>query len=106
MRVSYIRVSSVEQNEARQVEAMKKYDIEKSFIEKVSAKDTQRPKLKKMLDFVREGDIIYVLDFSRLARSTRDLLDIVELLEKKGVTLISIKENLDHQPQVVDLCLL
>ena len=48
-----------------------------------------------MLDFVREGDIIYVLDFSRLARSTRDLLDIVELLEKKGVTLISIKENLD-----------
>ncbi len=95
MRVSYIRVSSVEQNEARQVEAMKNYDIEKSFIEKVSAKDTQRPKLKEMLDFVREGDIIYVLDFSRLARSTRDLLDIVELLEKKGVTLVSLKENLD-----------
>ena len=95
MRVSYIRVSTVEQNESRQVEAMKKYDIEKCFIEKVSAKDTQRPRLQELLDFVREGDTVYVLDFSRLARSTKDLLDIVEYLEDKGVTLISLKENLD-----------
>lgn len=95
MKVSYIRVSTVEQNESRQVEAMKGYDIEKCFIEKVSAKDTLRPKLQEMLEFVREGDIVYVMDFSRLARSTKDLLDIVELLENKGVTLISLKENLD-----------
>lgn len=95
MRVNYIRVSSIEQNEARQVEAMKGYDIEKSFIEKVSAKDTKRPKLQEMLDYVREGDTVYVLDFSRLARSTKDLLDIVEFLDKKGVHLVSIKENLD-----------
>lgn len=95
MRVSYIRVSTVEQNESRQVEAMKGYDIEKCFIEKISAKDTLRPKLQEMLDFVRQGDTIYVLDFSRIARSTKDLLDIVELLENKGVTLISLKENLD-----------
>ena len=54
MKVCYIRVSSIDQNEARQVEAMKEKEIEKYFIEKVSGKDTNRPKLKEMLDFVRE----------------------------------------------------
>lgn len=77
MRIAYIRVSTAEQNEQRQVEAMQKYDIEKWFIEKVSAKDTNRPKLQEMLDFARIGDTIHIHDFSRLARSTKDLLDIV-----------------------------
>lgn len=95
MNIAYIRVSTVEQNEARQFEAMKPYNIEKFFEEKVSAKDTNRPKLKEMLEFAREGDCIYVMDFSRLARSTKDLLDIVELLNKKGVFLKSLKENID-----------
>ena len=67
----------------------------KYYIEKVSAKDANRPKLQEMLDYVREGDIIYIHDFSILARSTKDLLDIVELLNKKGVILKSNKENLD-----------
>lgn len=95
MRLAYIRVSSEEQNEQRQVEAMQKYGIEKWFIEKVSAKDTNRAKLKELLDFCREGDTIHIHDFSRLARSTKDLLDIVELLTAKGVTLISNKESID-----------
>lgn len=95
MKVSYIRVSSIEQNESRQVEALDRFGIDKAFVEKVSAKDTQRPKLQEMLEYVREWDTVYVMDFSRLARSTKDLLDIVELLEKKSVTLISLKENLD-----------
>lgn len=95
MRLAYIRVSTAEQNEQRQIEAMKRYDIEKWFIEKVSAKDTNRPKLQEMLDFVREGDTIYIHDFSRLARSTKDLLDIVEQLNSKCVHLISNKENID-----------
>lgn len=95
MRVAYVRVSTVEQNEARQLEALKKYDIEKWYIEKVSGKDTNRPKLQEMLDFVREGDTVYIHDFSRLARSTKDLLEILEELTAKGVTLISNKENLD-----------
>ena len=72
-----MRVSTAQQNEARQVEALKNYNIEKWFIEKESAKDTNRPKLQEMLGYVREGDCIYVMDFSRLARSTKDLLDIV-----------------------------
>lgn len=95
MKVSYIRVSTAEQHETRQIEAMKDKGIEKYYIEKVSAKDTNRPKLQEMLEFVREGDEIYIHDFSRLARSTKDLLYIVEKLNKKGVILKSNKENLD-----------
>ena len=95
MRVAYVRVSTVEQNEARQLEALKKYDIEKWYTEKVSGKDTNRPKLQEMLDFVREGDTVYIHDFSRLARSTKDLLEILEELKAKGVDLVSNKENLD-----------
>lgn len=95
MKVAYVRVSTIEQNEQRQVEALEKHNIDKWFIEKVSAKDTNRPKLKEMLDFVREGDVCYIHSFDRLARSTKDLLDIVELLNKKGVSLVSNKENID-----------
>jgi len=95
MRIAYIRVSTAEQNEQRQIEAMQKYDIEKWFIEKVSAKDTNRPELQEMLDFVRKGDTIHIHDFSRLARSTKDLLDIVEQLNQEGVHLVSNKENID-----------
>ena len=95
MKVAYIRVSTIEQNEERQLEAMKDKGIEKYFTEKVSAKDMNRPQLQAMLEFVREGDIVYVHDFSRLARSTEDLLHIIEQLHTKGVALISNKENLD-----------
>ena len=95
MKVAYVRVSSLDQNETRQVEALEKNEIEKWYIEKVSGKDTNRPKLKEMLDFVREGDVIYIHDFSRLARSTKDLLCLVEVLDAKNVRLVSNKENLD-----------
>lgn len=93
--VGYVRVSTVDQNEARQVEALKKHNIEKWFTEKVSGKDTNRPQLQLMLDYVREGDTVYIHDFSRLARSTKDLLEIVETLQNKGVSLVSNKENID-----------
>ena len=95
MRLAYVRVSTVEQNESRQIEGLKKYEIDKWFTEKVSAKNTDRPQLKAMLEFAREGDTIYIHDFSRLARSTADLLIIVETLNKKGVHLVSNKENID-----------
>lgn len=95
MRVAYVRVSTEEQNEARQIEALKQHNIEKWFTEKISGKNTDRPQLKAMLDFVREGDTVYIHDFSRLARSTKDLLELVEQLQKKGVHLISNKEKLD-----------
>jgi len=97
MKYAYVRVSTVEQNEARQLEAMKKYDIpeENYYIEKVSGKDTNRPKLQELLATVKEGDVIHVHDFSRLSRSVSDLLKLVEELTAKGVHLISNKENLD-----------
>lgn len=99
MRIAYVRVSTAEQNEARQIEALKKYDIEKWFTEKASGKSADRPKLTEMMDFAREGDEIYIHDFSRLARSTKDLLNIIERLDAKGIKLISNKENLDtHTP--------
>lgn len=93
--IAYVRVSSIEQNETRQVEGLNKYNIDKWYIEKISGKDTNRPELKAMLDYVRDGDTIYIHDFSRLARNTKDLLNIVELLQSKGVALVSNKENID-----------
>ena len=95
MNIAYVRVSTVEQNEARQLEALEKHNIDKWFTEKVSAKNTDRPQLQAMIDFAREGDTIYIHDFSRLARSTADLLKLVEQLTAKGVHLISGKENID-----------
>lgn len=95
MNIAYVRVSTVEQNDGRQLEGLKKYNIDKWFSEKVSAKDTNRPELQRMLDFAREGDNIYIWDFSRLARSTKDLLELVETMNEKGIHLISVKENLD-----------
>lgn len=93
--IAYVRVSTAEQNEARQIEALKKHDIDKWYTEKVSGKNMNRPQLKAMLDYVREGDTVYIHDFSRLARSTKDLLAIVDQLQEKGVHLVSNKENLD-----------
>ena len=95
MKVGYVRVSTVTQHEDRQLVTMDKYGVEKLFQEKVSGKDKNRPQLQQLLDFVREGDMVIIHDFSRLARSTKDLLEIVEYLNNKKVALISAKENLD-----------
>lgn len=95
MNIAYIRVSTVEQNEERQIKALEKYNIDKTFMEKVSAKNTDRPELKAMIDFAREGDTVYVHSLDRLARSTKDLLEIVEKLQNKGIHLVSNKENID-----------
>lgn len=94
--VAYIRVSTQEQNTESQKEVISKScKIDRYFEEKASAKDTNRPELQKMLDFIREGDTVFVKDFSRLARSTKDLLNILEILKRKNVKLVSIKENFD-----------
>lgn len=94
-RIAYIRVSTIEQNTDSQKELLAQYNIDKLFEEKVSGKNTNRPELQTMLDYVREGDTVYIKDLSRLARNTKDLLDIVEYLDKKGVGLFSVKENID-----------
>lgn len=94
-RVAYVRVSTVEQNEARQVEALKNYNIGMQFTDKKSGKDTNRPAFQLMMEYLREGDTLYVHDFSRLARNTRDLMAISDELKTRGIHLVSIKENVD-----------
>lgn len=91
MRVGYIRVSTEEQNTARQEYSLK--DVEKTFIEKISGKDLNRPQLRAMLDFVREGDVVVVESYSRLARSTKDLLSIIEQIESKGGICAFVRED-------------
>lgn len=92
-RIKYVRVSTKEQNEQRQLTDANGYD--KIFIDKQSGKNTARPQLQAMLEYVREGDVVEVESYSRLARNTKDLLDIIEQLDKRGVAFISQKENID-----------
>ena len=94
-KLAYLRVSSLDQNEARHREALKGYNIDRYFVEKVSGKNTKRPKLQEMLEYMREGDIVYVEEFTRLGRSTEDLLSIVRKIEEKGVGFVSLKEKFD-----------
>lgn len=94
-KVGYIRVSAIDQNTESQKSLLGNVGMDKLFEEKLSGKNTDRPQLQAMLDYVREGDTVYVKDLSRLARNTKDLLDIVEYLNNKGVGLFSIKENID-----------
>ena len=94
--IAYVRVSTRDQNEARQIEALKEYEIDKWFKEKVSGKNTvSRNQYLEMMDWVREGDTVYVTDFSRLARSTQDLLKTIDSFKTKKVNLKSLKEDLD-----------
>ena len=95
--IGYIRVSTKEQNTGRQYEDFSANGIvlDKIFEEKMSGKNTDRPQLQAMLSYLREGDTLFVESFSRLARSTRDLLNIVTVLTEKGVSFVSLKENVD-----------
>ncbi len=93
--LAYVRVSTVEQNEERQLENLKRYNIDKWYVEKISAKNTNRPQLNAMLDDARESDTIFIHDFSRLARNTQDLLEIIDYLQKKNIILVISKENID-----------
>ena len=95
MKVGYVRISTREQNTARQDVLMEQLGVERVYTDKLSGKNTERPELQKMMDFVREGDVVVVESFSRFARNLRDLLDLTETLKKKGVQFISQKERID-----------
>ena len=94
-KIGYVRVSTEEQNTARQEEILKEAGCDKIFVDKMSGKDTNRPQLQKMLEYVREGDVLYVESISRLARSTRDLLNLIDQLQQKDVAFESQKEKID-----------
>ena len=95
MKIGYVRVSTQEQNEGRQTEAFNNMGVDKLFIDKQSGKNINRPQLAEMLAYIREGDIVVVESISRLARNTRDLLDIVEKIKNKGASFVSLKESID-----------
>ena len=95
MRVFYVRCSTVEQNDARQLKMAEEQNAEKVFVDKASGKNTDRAAFKEMMAFVRAGDTVVVESISRIARNTRDLLSIVSELTEKGVEFVSLKENID-----------
>lgn len=95
MKIGYVRVSSKEQNTARQEIIMNQLDVETIYVDKVSGKNTDRPELQKMMQYVRSGDTVIVESISRFARNTKDLLELIEQLNRKNVQFISQKESLD-----------
>lgn len=104
--LAYVRVSSVEQNTARQELAINnEAKIDKWFIEKASAKNTNRSELNSLLNYIRKDDVIYIHGLDRLARNTKDLLDIMEKLDIKGVKLYSINDNFDFNSSTGKLLL-
>ena len=95
MLVGYVRVSSLDQNPERQLEELKSLKVEKIFIDKQSGKDIERPELQKMLNFVREGDVLVVHSLDRLARNLADLLTMVQELTDREVSVRFVNEKLD-----------
>lgn len=97
MKLLYCRVSTAEQSELRQTELANQLGVEKEriYIDKQSGKNAERQALKSMIEFAREGDIVYTESISRIARNTKDLLQIVEQLNQKKVEFVSLKENID-----------
>ncbi|MEE1534870.1 MAG: recombinase family protein [Oscillospiraceae bacterium] len=95
MKIGYIRVSTQEQNTMRQEVLMQELSVDEVYIDRLSGKNTDRPELKKMMDYVRKGDTVIVESISRFARNTRDLLVLIEKLTEKGVEFVSRKEAID-----------
>lgn len=95
MKIGYIRVSTQEQNTMRQEVLMQELGVDEVYIDRLSGKNTDRPELKKMMDYVRKGDTVIVESISRFARNTRDLLELIEKLSEKGVEFVSRKEAID-----------
>ena len=95
MKIGYIRVSTQEQNTLRQEVLMRSLGVDELYMDKASGKNTDRPELRKMLEYVRKGDTVIVESISRFARNTRDLLELIEQLNAKEVAFVSQKETID-----------
>lgn len=95
MKMGYVRVSTEEQNTARQEIMLRELGVDELFVDRASGKNADRPELNRMMNFVRRGDTVIVESISRFARNTRDLLDLVERLTEKQVEFVSRKEAID-----------
>jgi DNA invertase Pin-like site-specific DNA recombinase len=104
-KIGYCRVSTTEQNMAAQLELLNKAGCHEIFKEKVSGSNADRPELKKLLAYIRKGDTVTVSKLDRLARSTKDLLNIAEVIKKKGADLEVLNINLDTKSPTGQLML-
>ena len=91
----YARVSTETQNLNRQLDALKKYGVAHIYNEKMTGTKRERPELEKMLDRMTEGDTVVIESLSRLGRSTKDLIELVDLFHQRQVNLVSFKESID-----------
>lgn len=95
MKYGYARVSTEDQNLDRQIDKLNESKVDKIFNEKITGTKKDRPELNKMLLELREGDVVVVESLSRLGRSTKNLIELVEIINSMGVNLVSLKENID-----------
>ena len=97
MLFGYARVSTQDQKLDRQEDALSRHGIHKAnlYCEKITGTKRERPELDRLLNVVEKGDTVVISELTRLGRSTRDLISIAEQLQKKGVELVSLKENID-----------
>ncbi|MCL2218210.1 MAG: recombinase family protein, partial [Defluviitaleaceae bacterium] len=93
MTIGYARVSTIDQNLDRQIDVMKENGAEKIFTEKVTGKKFDRQELMRMIDQLRDGDVVVISELTRLSRSTKDLFVIVEQIQSKGANIRSLKET-------------
>ena len=91
----YARVSTESQNLDRQLDVLKKYGVDKIYNEKMTGTKKDRPELSKLLDRMTDGDTVVIESLSRLGRSTKDLIELTELFQSRGVNLVSLKEAID-----------
>lgn len=103
MKIGYARVSTEEQNESAQIDALEQADCERIYVEKCSGKSRHRPELERMIDAVREGDVIVVQRLDRLGRSLKDLIELLDGFKEQGVMFISLNEKIDTTSAVGEL---
>lgn len=92
-RIGYVRVSSQDQNEERQIKQLNEIGVDFIYQEKISGATLDRKELNKMLDELEPEDIVFVTDLTRITRSTKDLFLLIEVIKSKGATLKSIKDT-------------
>ena len=95
MKFDYARVSTIDQNLNSQIDAINKYGVDKIFFDKMSGKNMERKEFIKLLEHLRSGDILVISSLSRLGRKTKELIELIDDLNLKGIILVSLKENID-----------
>ena len=94
-KIAYARVSTEQQSLDRQLDALERYGYDEIFTEKMTGTKAERPELDKVKLVSREGDVVVIESLSRLGRSSKDLLNLLDEFERKGVQVVSLKENID-----------